>query len=194
MGCNTSQELKTKEGSLGAINGTEQNDENAVTEQNASNEVPELVPPLMQPKCASNAVCGAEAAAVANDELQINKTVTASLTLLHANNTHTKANGNLSPNNIESLDSTMNASNLKANHNANSVNTTPAKENGNAVIVPNGHDSDAILSNKKTIEMNGHGGSEKMEDGDLNAAGEEEGKTFFPTQTARFFIPNYFHS
>uniref|UniRef100_A0A1A9Z5F6 Uncharacterized protein n=1 Tax=Glossina pallidipes TaxID=7398 RepID=A0A1A9Z5F6_GLOPL len=42
MGCNTSQELKTKDGSTAAnnaANGSEQNEENVVTEQNANNEV-----------------------------------------------------------------------------------------------------------------------------------------------------------
>lgn len=190
MGCNTSQELKTKEGSSAAINnGTEQNDENAVAEQNASNEEPEMTSPAVQPKCASNAVSnGAEAAAVANDELQINKTFTASLMLLHPNNnknnlhqttkTNAMANGGQkSPNNnnhTESLESSMNANNLKAN------NAAPAKENGNAVIVPNGHDdADAISANQKaTIEMNGHDDDrpEKMHENGDGHPPEEEGK------------------
>lgn len=43
MGCNTSQELKTKEGSSTGVNGTttgagDQNEENATSEQNCNNE------------------------------------------------------------------------------------------------------------------------------------------------------------
>lgn len=119
MGCNTSQELKTKEGSTTAVNGSAQNEDNATCEQNCNNEDAQ-----QQQK-------GAVSGDLQNSQQQT--------TTNHMKTNSIISNGSAdnSHHSSQSYSKHSSANTVKQN-NANSINSShtisPAKENGSLLL------------------------------------------------------------